>query len=78
MDVAAALSSVLGKKVQPVVVPREQQAGILASGGFRPEIAAAFVQMYEGINGSVAAASADSEHRRGSTTLAAAAQALAG
>ncbi len=76
-DVAMALGSALGKTVQAVAVPRERQAGILQSGGFRPEIAAAFVQMYEGINGGVAVAAADSERRRGTTTLAAAARALA-
>jgi uncharacterized protein YbjT (DUF2867 family) len=76
-DVAAAFGSVLGKTVKAVAVPQEQQAGILQSAGFRPEIAAAFVQMYEGINGGVAVAAAGSERRRGSTTLVGAARALA-
>jgi uncharacterized protein YbjT (DUF2867 family) len=74
--VAAALSTVLGNAIKPVAVPREQQAGVLEGGGFRPEIAAAFVEMYAGINGGVAVAEAGCERMRGATGLDAAARSL--
>jgi uncharacterized protein YbjT (DUF2867 family) len=77
-DVAAAFGAALGKPVTPVPVPREQWAGILRGAGFRPEIADAFVAMYDGINAGTVAAEPGSERIRGATSLAAAAKALAG
>lgn len=76
-DVAAAFGAALGRAVTPVLVPREQRAGILRGAGFRPEIADAFVAMYDGINAGVVAAEPGSERSRGATSLAAAARVLA-
>ncbi len=78
VDVAAAFTRVLGTAIKPVAVPREQQAGILEGGGFRPEIAAAFVAMNVGINGGMVVAEAGSERLRGATALDAAARSLLG
>ncbi len=78
VDVADAFSKVLGTAIQPIAVPREQQTGILESGGFRPELAAAFVEMNAGINEGVVVAEAGSERLRGATSLDVAARSLLG
>lgn len=75
-DVAGALGAALRKPVAPVIVPREQRAGILRGSGFRPEIADAFVAMYDGINAGVVVPEPGSERIRGATSLEAAARAL--
>lgn len=75
-DVAAAFGAAVGRPVQPVAVPHAQWAGILGGAGFRPEIAQAFVAMYDGINAGIVAAEPGSERQRGATTLGQAVQAL--
>ena len=77
-EVAAALGAALGRAVAPVIVPREQWAGLLAGAGFAPPVVAAFVAMYDGILGGVVAPEPGAERATGTTGLAAAAAALAG
>ena len=77
-DVAAALAGALGKPVNPIAVPHDQWKGILQGAGFRGEIAAAFVAMYDGINAGVVAAQPGTERVRGGSSLADAARALVG
>lgn len=76
--VAAALGAALGRAVAPVIVPREQWAGVLAGAGFAPPVVEAFVAMYDGILAGVVAPEPGAERATGQTGLAAAAAALAG
>jgi len=75
-EVATALGAALGKPIAPVVLPREQWAGILAGNGFSAAVVDAFVGMYDGINGGVVVAQGGADRRTGQTSLDAAAAAL--
>lgn len=75
-EVALAFGAVLGRPVSPTLVPREQWVGILAGNGFTPPVVAAFVEMYDGINGGVVVPDPGAGVAAGATTLAGAAQAL--
>jgi uncharacterized protein YbjT (DUF2867 family) len=75
-EVAQALSSALGKAVDPLIVPRDQWSGILAGNGFSPATVSAFVEMYDGINAGIVAPEAGRENVRGRTSLQQAARGL--
>ena len=49
-DAAAAMSSALGKTIQPVQPPREQWVGILQGNGLSAETAGLIAEMYDGWN----------------------------
>jgi uncharacterized protein YbjT (DUF2867 family) len=75
-DVAAAVGAVIDKAVAPVIAPHEQWAGILRGNGFSPEVAAAFVAMYDGINAGIVSPQPGKERRQGKSSLAQAARSL--
>lgn len=68
-DVAAAFADVLGRPVTPLPVQPERRAALLAAEGVPGEVASALLGMYEGIAGGLFTRQADSEHRRGTTSL---------
>jgi uncharacterized protein YbjT (DUF2867 family) len=75
-EVAAAIGTALDKPVAPVVAPHEQWAEILRGNGFSPEVAAAFVAMYDGINMGIVSPQSGMERRQGKSSLAQAARSL--
>jgi uncharacterized protein YbjT (DUF2867 family) len=75
-EVAAAVATALAKPVAPVIAPHEQWAGILRGNGFSPEVAAAFVAMYDGINAGIVSPQSGMEQRQGKTSLTEAARSL--
>ena len=74
--VAAAVGTVPEKAVAPVIAPHEEWAGILRGNGFSPEVAAAFVAMYDGINAGIVSPQSGMERRQGKSALAKAARNL--
>ena len=71
-DVAAAFAEVLGRPVKPIFVPAAQRAALLSQDGVPAEVASALLGMYAGIAKGLFARQNDSEHRRGTVSLAAA------
>jgi uncharacterized protein YbjT (DUF2867 family) len=71
-DVAAAFAKVLGRPVEPVLVPPEQREAVLAEAGLSAEVTAALLGMYEGIANGRFTRQAGTEHWRGTTSLTAA------
>jgi uncharacterized protein YbjT (DUF2867 family) len=71
-DVASAFADVLGRWVEPVLVPSEQRESILAEAGYSAPVAAALLGMYEGIARGRVTREAGTEHWRGRTSLIAA------
>lgn len=69
-DVASAFAEVLGHPVVPVPVPPERRAAQLAEEGVPGEVASALLGMYEGIANGMFMHQNDSEHRRGTISLA--------
>ena len=76
LEVAAAVGAALDKPVAPVIAPHEQWAGILRGNGFSPEVAAAFVAMYDGINAGIVSPQSGIERRQGKSSLTQAARNL--
>jgi uncharacterized protein YbjT (DUF2867 family) len=71
-DVAAAFAEILGRPVAPALVPPEHRAAVLAEAGVPGEVAGALLGMYAGIAKGLFTQQKDSEHRSGTTSLAAA------
>ncbi|RWB31929.1 MAG: NmrA family protein [Mesorhizobium sp.] len=71
-DVAAAFAKVLGRPVEPVLVPPEQREAVLAEAGLSAEVTAALLGMYEGIANGRFTRQAGTEDWRGTTSLTAA------
>lgn len=73
-EVATAFSEVLGRRVEPVFVPPEERAAVLAGAGVPTTVAAALLGMYEGIANGRVDHQDGAEHRRGTVSLMAAVQ----
>jgi uncharacterized protein YbjT (DUF2867 family) len=69
-DVAKAFADVLGRSVASALVPPERRAALLAEEGVPGEVASALLGMYEGIANGLFVRQNDSEHRRGTISLA--------
>jgi uncharacterized protein YbjT (DUF2867 family) len=69
-DVAKAFADALGRPVAPALVPPERRAALLAEEGVPGEVASALLGMYEGIANGLFVRQNDSEHRRGTISLA--------
>jgi hypothetical protein len=69
-------TTVLDKAVAPAIAPHERWTGILRGSGFSPEVAAAFVAMYDGINAGIVSPQSGMERRHGKSALAEAARNL--
>lgn len=68
-DVASAFAEILGRRVTPMLVPKEHRAALLAEEGVPAEVASALLGMYEGIENGLFTQQNDSEHRRGTISL---------
>jgi uncharacterized protein YbjT (DUF2867 family) len=68
-DVAAAFADVLGRPVEPVLIPPDLRHEALADAGIGPEVASALLDMYEAIANGRIVREQDNEHWRGSTSL---------
>lgn len=68
-DVAAAFTEVLGRPIEPVLIPPEQRYAALVDAGVTPEVAAALLGMYEGLTAGRVTRQASNEHWQGSTSL---------
>lgn len=71
-DVAAAFAEVLGRPVEPVSVPPEQRADVLAEAGLPTTVATALLGMYEGFANGRVDRQDGTERRRGTVSLTAA------
>lgn len=69
-DVASAFAEVLGRPVKSMLVPPEQRAAVFAQEGVPGEVADALLGMYVGIANGLFVRHDDSEHRRGTISLA--------
>ncbi|PWK60761.1 NmrA family NAD(P)-binding protein [Aminobacter sp. AP02] len=69
-DVASVFAEVLGRPITPILVPSEQRAAILYGEGVPTEVATALLGMFEGIANGLFTRQSDSEHRRGTISLA--------
>lgn len=77
-DVASAFADVLGRPVKPMFVPPEQRAALLAEEGVPAKVADALLGMYASIANGLFMRQSDSEHRRGTTSLAKAVERIVG
>jgi uncharacterized protein YbjT (DUF2867 family) len=68
-DVASAFAEILGRRVTPMLVPKEHRTTLLAEEGVPAEVASALLGMYEGIENGLFTQQNDSEHRRGTISL---------
>lgn len=71
-DVATAFAQVLRRPVQPVLVPVESRAAVLAQAGLSADVTTALLGMYEGLANGRVNRQEGMEHRRGATSLTAA------
>lgn len=76
-DVAAAYAEVLVRPVEPVFVPLQERAAILAQEGVPAEVSSALLGMYDGIANGLFTRQNGSEQRRGTISLVAAIERLA-
>lgn len=78
VDVAAAFSEVLGRKVTAVPVPLEGVAPALMQAGFSQNVAEVYREMSEAVEKGLLIFTGGSRHVRGSTTIAQVAKQAAG